>query len=80
MKCTQALRDEYQLECWMAEMQGDPAPTPLIFAWSLFEVRYARLLCKLRQHDYQPDGRDFPEDGGEGFTCTRCGHSFTAWH
>lgn len=38
------------------------------------------LRCRLFGHDYDTDGVDYPESGGEGFTCTRCGHGFTAWH
>lgn len=45
-------------------------------SWWMFKVWY----CEKRGHDYHPDGRDFPESGGEGFSCRRCGHSFMAWH
>lgn len=40
----------------------------------------AELLCKELGHAYEPDGVDFIDSGGEGFTCRRCGNSFTAWH
>lgn len=43
-------------------------------------LRWADLMCRWRGHDYDTDGFDYVESGGEGFTCTRCGHSFTAWH
>jgi hypothetical protein len=42
---------------------------------------YAQVVvCKLRGHDFTTNGCDYPEDGGEGFSCQRCGYSFTAWH
>ncbi len=43
-------------------------------------MRWADLICRWRGHDYDTNGCDYVESGGEGFTCTRCGHSFTAWH
>ncbi len=49
-------------------------------AWFVFVTRYHAAVCDLRGHDYDTNGCDYPQDGGEGFTCARCGYSFTAWH
>lgn len=49
----------------------------------LVEVGYLlwmEMLCRLHGHDFDTNGVDYVEDGGEGFTCKRCGYSFTAWH
>jgi len=52
----------------------------LAAVWSVFTMRFLATVCEVRGHDYQNDGGDYPDSGGEGFTCQRCGHSFTAWH
>lgn len=44
--------------------------------WDMIRVSW----CYIHGHSYEPDGIDFPESGGEGFTCRRCGCSFIAWH
>lgn len=55
---------------------------PLAFiAWRrVLAMRWAATVCEIKGHDYQSDGADYPDSGGEGFTCERCGRSFTAWH
>lgn len=52
----------------------------IVAAKDVFKMRWLATVCEFRGHDYETDGRDYPEDGGEGFTCKRCGYSFTAWH
>jgi hypothetical protein len=46
---------------------------------NLYQMTIAQL-CRFKGHDYRPDGRDYIESGGEGFSCTRCGANFMAWH
>lgn len=46
----------------------------------LVKRTWKMIVCDVRGHDYKPDGVDFIDSGGEGFSCERCGHSFTAWH
>lgn len=52
----------------------------LTCAWDVFKMRWLATVCEFRGHDYVTDGHDYVESGGEGFTCRRCGYSFTAWH
>jgi hypothetical protein len=47
--------------------------------WNIHQVTIAQI-CRFRDHNFMPDGHDVPESGGEGFSCTRCGASFMAWH
>jgi hypothetical protein len=51
-----------------------------ILLWDVIKDRLDAAICELKGHDYDTNGHDYPEDGGEGFTCRRCGHSFVAWH
>jgi hypothetical protein len=53
----------------------------LDFVWFVWRERLLPLVCRVRgRHSYEPNGCDYVDSGGEGFTCTRCGRSFTAWH
>jgi hypothetical protein len=49
-----------------------------LVATLVWRVQFA--LCNRFGHDFTTNGCDYVEDGGEGFTCERCGYSFTAWH
>lgn len=62
----------------------DPAAPMWLRRWraatEVVRVRVLDMICRVRGHRYEPDGADYLESGGEGFSCARCGHSFTAWH
>jgi hypothetical protein len=50
-------------------------------AWYwIYRDRIGAIICELRGHDFETNGCDYVESGGEGFSCQRCGYSFTAWH
>ena len=48
--------------------------------WDVLRMRVDATICEWRGHDYTTSGVDYPDSGGEGFACRRCGHTFIAWH
>lgn len=68
---------------WAVVGEGEPRGFRTFWLCARFELRSFYLfnvLCRFRGHDYTTNGCDYIESGGEGFSCVRCGHSFTAWH
>ena len=79
----QARFAHYVKVCELSQDMGGCKPTrwtKLQAAWKVANNYADRLYCYLFDHDYTTDGADYPDSGGEGFTCKHCGHSFTAWH
>lgn len=78
------LRDHYNANMceWAFEAPGEPITLRMkwITLRGVIADRLRATACEFLGHDYTPDGCDYVESGGEGFTCNRCGHGFTAWH
>jgi len=70
----------YQYDVGYSYSQGETRFVRLRSAWFTVKSLFSAFTCFLLNHSYLPDGADYIESGGEGFSCTRCGHSFTAWH
>lgn len=78
------IRDHFRSEMcsWAFEAPGEPITLRMRYSSFRYVImcRVYVAICDVRGHDYDADGVDYPESGGEGFTCKRCGHGFTAWH
>ncbi len=78
------MRDHFRSEMssWAYEAPGERITLRMRLTSLRFVLacRFNATVCEFRGHDYEPDGADYIDSGGEGFSCARCGHSFTAWH